>query len=260
MLERFAEAKKAEIERLQKWKESAKFPPPLPDPRKSLKKALQENGPGAVVAEYKRASPSKGVINVEFGPVEIARAYKAGGATALSVLTEKTYFQGSLEYLFSMQHVGLPLLRKDFLLHPLQIEETAATPASALLLIVRMFEDQALLREMHERARAFGLEAVFEIFSQEELDTARKMDAEIIQVNNRDLSTLTVDLSLSKRLVSGKRQKEVWISASGISRPDQIRKMKELGFDGLLIGTSLMAGPDPGRSLRELLKHSKGGP
>jgi indole-3-glycerol phosphate synthase len=258
MLDRFSQAKAGEINRLKEQKRTGTFPAPWPGRRLSLEQTLKDNGPAAVIAEYKRASPSKGEINLELGPLEVARAYKEGGASALSVLTEEKFFMGSIDYLFTMEPVGLPMLRKDFVLDPLQVEQTAATPASALLLIVRMFPDPAKMAELFRLATGLGLETVFEIFSEQELGSARKAGARLIQVNNRDLSSLDVDLTLSERLIAGRRAGEIWITASGISTPEQVARFRQLAFDGLLVGTSLMGSSDPGKCLQVLLGKKDG--
>jgi indole-3-glycerol phosphate synthase len=258
MLDRFSQAKVGEINRLKEQKRTGTFPAPWPGRRLSLERTLKDNGPAAVIAEYKRASPSKGEINLELGPLEVARAYKEGGASALSVLTEEKFFMGSIDYLFTMEPVGLPMLRKDFVLDPLQVEQTAATPASALLLIVRMFPDFAKMKELFLLATDLGLETVFEIFSEQELGLARQAGARLIQVNNRDLSTLDVDLTLSERLIAGRNTGEIWITASGISTPEQVERFRQLEFDGLLVGTSLMGSSDPGKCLQALISRKDG--
>jgi indole-3-glycerol phosphate synthase len=258
MLDRFSRAKVEEISRLEEQKRAGTFPGPWPGRRPSLEQALRERGPAAVIAEYKRASPSMGEINLELGPLEVARAYKDGGASALSVLTEERFFKGSIDFLFTMEPIGLPMLRKDFILDPLQVEQTAATPASALLLIVRMFPDFAKMKELFLLATDFGLETVFEIFSEQELVLAREAGARLIQVNNRDLSSLDVDLTLSERLIAGRRAGEIWITASGISTPEQVARFRQLAFDGLLVGTSLMGSSDPGKCLQVLLGKKDG--
>jgi indole-3-glycerol phosphate synthase len=147
---------------------------------------------------------------------------------------------------------GLPLLRKDFLIDPLQVRQTAATPASALLLIARMFEDYLALAAMKEQADAFGLDSVVEVFDEKDLDMAKKIGATIIQVNNRDLDRLTTDLAISEELASRKDSGETWVSASGMDAPEHLAQMKSLGFDAVLVGTSLMRGGDPGRALAML--------
>ncbi len=251
MLEKFRKAKADEIKALHRAAESESLPAPWQGKRVSFSGSLRDCGPGAVIAEYKRASPSKGEINLSLSPEAIASKYAASGAAAISVLTERTYFKGELGFLKAMTGPGLPLLRKDFLFDPLQVAETAATPASALLLIVRMFENSAHLAEMINAARKAGLESVVEIFAPEELEMAREAGADIIQVNNRDLDTLATDLDNSREMIRRKGS-ELWICASGIETSGQVREMAGLGFDAVLVGTSLMRENDPGAALKSL--------
>jgi len=211
--------------------------------------------PGLVtIAEYKRASPSKGDIAPELTPEQVAAAYAGAGAGALSVLTEETYFRGSLGYLERMAFCGLPMLRKDFILHPLQVVQTAATPASALLLVVRMLEGADGVRRLIEAAHEKSLEAVVEVFDEQDLEIARKAGARIIQVNNRDLSTLRTSLAISGRLVKERDAAECWISASGITGTNHRKYVEALGFDAMLVGTVLMSGGDPAGNLVRLLQ------
>lgn len=256
MLAKFREAQLPGLARLRKLSQEGRMPEPYVfgdhGQRPIFSLALRAAGRPAVIAEYKRASPSSGVINLELSPADVARMYAGGGAAALSVLTEEAHFQGSLGFLSDMAFAGLPLLRKDFLLDPLQVLETAATPASALLLIMRMFPGAAEVQNMLDLCREYGLEAVCEVFDEADLDMARWAGAEIIQVNNRDLDLLTTDLGVSRRLAPMKGDGEVWISASGLKTPQQVTEMAELGFDAVLIGTSLMSRPDPGAALKEL--------
>ncbi len=227
------------------------MPAPFAGERPDFLRALWENGPGAVIAEYKRASPSRGEINMALTPEQVADAYARAGAAAISVLTEETYFKGSLEYLERMRAPGLPLLRKDFLLHPVQIVRTAATPASAVLLIARMLE-AAELRELLALAQVFDLACVVEVFDEADLDKALPLDPEIIQVNNRDLDTLTTDLAVSERLARHKGEGQIWISASGMAAPADVLRVVDAGYDAVLVGTSLMSGADPGAALAAL--------
>ena len=273
MLERFRAAQAPAVERLVQLERRGALPGPYAGPRPSLAGALAARGPGALIAEYKRASPSRGDINLTLEPEDAARAYAEAGATALSVLTEQVWFKGHISYLDRMATAGLPLLRKDFLIHPLQVRETAATPASALLLIVRMLDD-AMLAAMLADARSAGLEAVLEVFDRKDLDRARAaLDASgpnasgpagagpaIIQVNNRDLDTLRVDASTSRTLIALKRAGEVWISASGASRPEDVAERAALGFEGVLVGTALMDGPDQKEALARLAAGQAGDP
>ena len=251
MLSKFRAAKAAEIAELRALDKAGILPEPYEGPRPGFAQALKAKGPGAVIAEYKRASPSKGEINLELSPDKAAGLFAQSGAAAISVLTETQYFRGSLDFLPLFAKSGLPLLRKDFILDPLQIAQTAATCASALLLIVRMLEPGEL-SELLDLADSFGLECVVEVFDQADLETAQAAHAGIIQVNNRDLNKLTTDLGISHRLCVKKRPGEVWISASGIFERAEVLEMAGLGFDGVLIGTSVMLSSDPGAALKSL--------
>lgn len=252
MIEKFRAAKAAEIARLLDQEKTHSLPEPYEGERPDFIRSLWETGPGAVIAEYKRASPSKGQINLTASPEQIAQAYKEAGAAALSVLTEETYFQGSLEFLKRMQGAGLPMLRKDFILHPLQIIETAATPASAVLLIARMLKPRELAHLL-ALAQAVDLACVVEVCDEDDLEKAQGVSPDIIQVNNRDLDKLTTDLAVSERLIAFKREDQLWISASGMAKPEDIDRVVQAGFDAVLVGTSLMSGADPGAALKKLI-------
>ena len=252
VLDKFRDAKSCEIERLDKLDSAGMMPPPWKGSRLSFSSAIKAKSPGALIAEFKQASPSQGTINTSYTPEQIGELYRDHGAAAISVLTEEVYFQGSLEYLHRMEPLSIPLLRKDFIIHPLQVQETAATPAAAMLLIVRMLDD-ALLKDLAQMAAEHEIESVFEIFEPQELDRARKAGATIIQVNNRNLATLDVDLSLSRTMIKEKKSQELWIAASGIAKSEEAAEMRSLGFDALLVGTSLMKSQDPGKALKSLL-------
>jgi len=253
MLRKFADAKRSEIMELLALDDQGRMPAPLNGPRASFSGALKAKGPGAVIAEYKRASPSKGVINLDLTAADVARGYAAGGAACMSVLTEVDHFQGDLAYLDQALPAGLPLLRKDFILHPLQVVRTAATPASAVLLIARMVNLKEL-QTLLALCDKYGIEAVTEVFDAEDLALAREAGARIIQVNNRDLDSLTISLDVSRGLVGGKVPGELWISASGINNGAQIAEMAGLGFDAVLIGTFLMEEGDPEGALKRLIE------
>ncbi len=252
MLEKFRQAKQAEIDGLKEIQAKGLLPPPFEGFRPSFSQALLRAKGIAVIAEYKRASPSKGDIRLDMEPEDVAGAYSRGGASAMSVLTEESYFKGELDFLERMAEPGLPLLRKDFLLDPLQIIQTAATRASALLLIARMV-DVDLLKELQEMTVAQGMEAVVEIFDHEDLAKARQAKATIIQVNNRDLDALTIDMETSARLIPEKDPAEVWISASGVTEPSHLAYIRDLGFNAALIGSFLMAESDPSQALSTLI-------
>ena len=251
MLEKFRAAKAAEVRRLVALEAAQQLPEPYRGKRPSFSDALIAKAPMAVIAEYKRASPSMGDINLGLGPDDVAAMYAASGAAAISVLTEETYFKGSLDYLETIGAVGLPMLRKDFLLHPLQVVETAATKASALLLIVRMLTDEEL-SEMLRLTYDAGLEAVVEVFDETDLERAEKAGARIVQVNSRDLDTLKTDLGVARRMAAKKRPGRIWIAASGINSRVDVLEMAGLGYNAVLVGTSLMSGDDPGLALARL--------
>ena len=248
-LERFKKAKTIEIEQLR-----AQPPPPPMDivrPRFLAARGVGERV--GVIAEYKRASPSRGVICERFAPEEIAELYTHGGAHAISVLTEGVYFKGCLDFLHRVAgRTALPLLRKDFIFDELQVRETAATPAAALLLIVALTPEVGLLRGLRELAESFGMEAVVEVFDERELDVARTAGADVIQVNNRNLETLVVDGSVTERLVSRKVAGERWIAASGYESREQLDALA--GYDAALVGTVLMASASPYKALRGLTR------
>lgn len=257
MLDRFRKAQQPAVDRLLALDAVGQLPAPYTGIRPPFAASLLTKGPGAVIAEYKRASPSQGEINLGREPEEIARLYAEAGAGALSVLTEETYFKGDIGYLWRMREPGLPLLRKDFLIHPLQITETAATPASALLLIARMLPDADLVHMLRAAAEA-GLEAIIEVFDEADLEKTRSVLAKepvrpvIIQVNNRDLQKLTVSDGSSRRLIREKSGGEFWISASGVETRERVEELASMGFDAVLVGTSLMRQANPGAALRIL--------
>ncbi len=251
MLDKFVQAKARELKALRELKAGGGTLEVYKGPRPGFREALTGPGP-AIIAEYKRSSPSRGIINDSFSPQNAAQDFMAGGAAAFSVLTEEEYFQGSLDYLDIFAGLGVPVLRKDFIFHYLQVEQTAATPASALLLIARVVKDLGLLTDLMRLSRSYNLEPVVEIFAPGELDMVRHAGADIIMVNNRDLDRLTVDLDMSRRLVPQKKPQEVWICASGIDNSAQVDELHGLGFDAFLIGTSIMSCDRPGEKLKEL--------
>lgn len=261
-LERFVEAKRPEIKALESMSDEAFRP--WQGKRPSFSRALEEGGGGAlaVVAEYKRASPSRGVICETLEPEDVALQYASSGAGAVSVLTEERYFHGSIDYLFRMAHAmeqagtTVPMLRKDFLFHPLQVAATLATPASALLLIVRLTPDARLLRDLREAAEAGGVEAVVEVFDERDVALARESGARIIQVNARDLASLRVDRGACLSLAESCPPKsgELWIAASGMSCRADLEAAASAGFHAALVGSALMEGGRPGEALQRMLR------
>ena len=252
MLSKFKAAKALEIKTLQHLAQTGKMPLPHQGRRLSFTDSLKAEAGPAIIAEYKRASPSQGHINLAASPRETALAYAINGARAISVLTEKRYFKGNIKYLEQMAGAGLPLLRKDFIFHPLQMAHSAATPAAAVLLIVRMLED-GLYHNLLALAAQYGLQAVSEVFDKHDLKRAQASGAGIIQVNNRDLDTLRVDEAVSLNLITHKKDNEFWITASGIATRGQLLGLLDAGFDAALIGSSLMENQNPGAFLGALL-------
>jgi indole-3-glycerol phosphate synthase len=222
------------------------------EPRRGFATGLQQQTP-AIIAEIKRASPSKGLIRSDFDPIWIAQRYASAGASALSVLTEEHFFQGSLQYLEAVRAaVSLPLLRKDFTLDPYQIVEARAWGADAILLIAAILED-AQLRDLHAAARAIDLDVLVEVHSEDELERVRDLGAALIGVNNRDLRTFVTRLATAEWLRPLMPAGVTAIAESGIETPADIARLRRAGYEVFLIGESLMRAPDPGEALRTLL-------
>ena len=212
----------------------------------------------AVIAEIKKASPSKGLIRAAFDPAWLARRYRAGGAAALSVLTDEPYFQGSLRNLeLASAAAPLPCLRKDFMIDEYQIVEARAHRADAILLIAAALTD-AELKRFAQAAHSLLLDVLVEVHTADELDRVLgalgESGADAIGVNNRDLKTFDVSQETSLALVGRIPPSVVRVTESGISMPDDIARLRHAGFDAFLIGESLMRQPDPGEALAELLK------
>jgi indole-3-glycerol phosphate synthase len=206
-----------------------------------------------VIAELKKASPSRGVMRADYNPAEIARGYEAAGASALSVLTEEDNFSGSLEDLkIAREAVQLPVLRKDFIVDEYQVFESAAAGADALLMIVAALADTEL-KNLIGLCRRLHLAALVEVHDERELDRALAVGAKIIGVNNRDLRTLEVDLETSFRLRPRIPSGCVAVSESGIQSPADLRRLGEARYDAVLIGERFMKAADPGRELAEMI-------
>jgi indole-3-glycerol phosphate synthase len=216
----------------------------------SLATALSRSDTTNIIAEIKRASPSKGVINAKINPADVARAYEAGGACAISVLTEPEYFLGSIEDLRAVAaSIAKPILRKDFTVDEFQIYEAAAAGADAILLIVAGLSVSEL-RHLFDTASEIGIDAVVEVHNEAELDVASSLGARIVGVNNRDLQTLDVSLETSRKLIRSKPEGVLMISESGITDHEEIMELKGLGYDGFLVGESLMRAKHAGELLK----------
>lgn len=220
----------------------------------ALAAALARNGEVNVIAECKRRSPSRGVLRAAYDPVAIASGYEAAGAVALSVLTEPTFFDGSLAHLEAVRGaVALPLLRKDFIVDAYQVVEAVASGADAILLIVAALETAALvslMKEAHDR----GLATLVEVHTEAELDTALTAGAAIVGINNRNLKTLAVDVDLSERLAGRLPPTVTAVSESGLRNAADLARFTTLGYRAFLIGERFMTTPDPGAALAGLLR------
>ncbi|HLF83767.1 MAG TPA: indole-3-glycerol phosphate synthase TrpC [Blastocatellia bacterium] len=223
---------------------------------RSLAAALRRPNRVNVIAEIKQRSPSKGIIREDFDPVRIAGGYASGGAAALSVLCEEDFFGGSLEHLEAIgKRVELPLLRKDFIFDEYQLYESVLAGADAILLIVAILEEE-LLAKLIGLANELGLDALVEVHSRDEMERAGRAGASIIGVNNRDLTTFTIDLDTSIQLASLAPEGAILVSESGINTGSDIRRLRSAGFSAFLVGEHLMRAQDPGKALRRLIEEA----
>jgi indole-3-glycerol phosphate synthase len=219
---------------------------------------LKRAGEVNVIAEYKRRSPSKGSIREDLAPQDVARAYEAAGAAALSVLTDETSFGGHVDHLTAARGATeLPAIRKDFIIDAYQIWEARAAGADAVLLIVAVLSD-AELKKLLDVAEAASLEVLVEVHDGGELDRALAAGAKIVGVNNRNLKTMEVRLETSLELAPRFPKEVAKVAESGIKSGADIRKLREAGFDAFLIGEHLMLSKEPGTALSQLIAEAKG--
>lgn len=227
-----------------------------PEPPRGFRAALAAGERPRIVAELKRRSPSKGEIRADFEPVDCARAYAEGGAAALSVLTDERYFGGHVDYLEKVRGaVSLPLLRKDFLVDAIQVDEARARGADAVLLIVAVFPGPVevdRLAALRQRASALGLDTLVEVHDEGELEVALGIGADLVGVNNRDLRTFEVDLGITERLAARVPEGVVLVAESGIFTPQHVARLEAAGAHAFLVGESLMREPDLARALQRL--------
>lgn len=220
--------------------------------RRDFAAALRGRAP-AIIAEIKKASPSKGLLASEFDPPAIARDYERGGAAALSVLTDEAFFQGSLADLVAAREATrLPVLRKDFIIDELQVAEAAAHRADAILLIAAILPLRTL-RQLREYAAGFGMAALVEVHDERELELALVSGARIVGVNNRNLHTFEVTLETSLRLAEQMPKEVLKVSESGIATAEDVRRLRAAGFDAFLVGEHLVRSADRSGALRALM-------
>ncbi|MBA8889472.1 indole-3-glycerol phosphate synthase [Dokdonella fugitiva] len=214
--------------------------------------AKLEAGLSAVIAEVKKASPSRGVIRADFDPAAIAASYAAGGAACLSVLTDTDFFQGSEAYLQQARAAcALPVLRKDFTVDPYQVYEARAIGADAILLIVAALDDAVLL-ELALLAAELDLDVLVEVHDEDELERALDVPAPLVGINNRNLRTFETSLDTTLRLRGRVGDGRVLVTESGIHAPADVARMREAGIDAFLVGEAFMRAPDPGAELARL--------
>lgn len=255
ILDKIVETKRQEIERAKAAVPLAELSARLKDapPVRDFFAALAAGGPIKLIAEVKKASPSKGIIRADFDPVAIAKTYEAHGASCLSVLTDEQYFQGSLEYLRQIrQAVNIPVLRKDFILDTYQLVEARAAGADAVLLIAECLDD-CNLRKLHNEAVELSMTPLVEFYDPENLDRVLAAGASLIGVNNRDLRTFQVDLGHTVRMREKVPLDCVFVGESGIESREDALRLQSAGVDAMLVGESLMRQADIGMAVDRLL-------
>ncbi|MEE8392217.1 MAG: indole-3-glycerol phosphate synthase TrpC [Anaerolineae bacterium] len=253
ILDKIIRWKRSEIARLKRARpiEAVRAEMELAPPPRDFAAALCTPGV-SLVAEVKRASPSKGLLRHDFDAVALAREYEANGAAAISVLTDQRFFQGSLDHLRDVrQNVGLPVLRKDFVLDPYQVYEARATGADAVLLIVAALGDGDL-ETLHRLVRQLGMDALVEVHDETELERALRVSPCIIGVNNRNLRTFEVDLETTARLRPLVPAGVILVSESGVHTREDVARLAAIGADAMLVGEALVRATDVGRKVREL--------
>ncbi len=257
VLERIVEAKRAGLAGakaavpLAVVERQARAAPPARDFAGALRSRIGTGEP-AVVAEIKRASPSRGVLREDFDPKAIAQSYEAGGATCLSVLTDLQFFQGTLEHLkIARAACGLPVLRKDFIVDPYQLIEARAAGADAILLIAASL-DPATMRAFEALAHDLGMAVLVEAHDAAELDAALALKTPLIGINNRDLGTFETRLETTLELAPRVPKDRIVITESGILSPADVGRMRSAGVNAFLVGEAFMRSPDPGQALRSL--------
>ncbi len=246
--------KRTEVARLLPLEEKYRHEAARRNDFRSLARAL-DRGPDqlGLIAEVKKASPSVGVIAESFDPVNQARLYAQAGASAISVLTDEKYFQGRLSYLTQIrQAVEVPLLRKDFMVHEVQIYESVIAGADAILLIVAALTDEELVR-LQRCAHSFQLDVLVEVHDREELERAIDMEARLIGINNRNLRTFEVDLHTTEALSEEVPDDVLLVSESGIRTPEDARLVHSWGANALLVGEALMRADDVDAAVRAMM-------
>ena len=255
ILDKIVASKRVEIEAAKRARPADALQAELadaPEPR-DFAAALATPGEVSLLAEVKKASPSKGVIREDFDPVAIAKTYEQHGARAISVLTDEPYFQGHLDYLRDVRRaVSLPVLRKDFIIDRYQLLEARVAGADAVLLIAECLDD-CNLRALHNEAIELGLAPLVELYEPENLPRVLEAGAILVGIHNRDLRTFEVDLNHTVRLAAQIPDECIIVGESGIRTPEDVQRMRSAGVDAILVGESLMASADIGAAVDALL-------
>ena len=251
ILDIIVERKKEEVAALRK--QGIQAPETTIEPPRGFMQALIDAPGVAIIAEAKKASPSKGVIQPNFDPAQIARNYKQGGAQAMSVLTDRDFFQGSIDYLSLVRAtVDLPVLRKEFIIDSLQIKEAAVFGADAILLIAAILGTQQM-EEFRLQAEEEGMDVLVEVHNEQEVEKALAAGTKLLGINNRNLKNFTMDLNTTFRLQQEIPEGIPVVSESGISTRQDMLRLKEAGITAALIGESLMRSTEQGTTLQEFL-------
>ena len=246
-------SKAEEIKRLEPLADELRKQALLRNDFRPFRTGLQRGNEVAIIAEVKKASPSAGIIAPDFNPLSQAREYARGGAHALSVLTDEKYFHGHLSYLKQIrEQVALPLLRKDFIVHELQVYESVVAGADAILLIVASLDDTTL-HALYDKAKACQLDVLVEVHDLAEMERALELGADMIGINNRNLKTFEVDLATTEELSEEIPNDTVAISESGIKTSEDVRRVRACGINAVLVGETLMRAQNVPEKLRELL-------
>lgn len=236
---------------LTQWREQAAHADPVRGFLRSMQAQIAAGNP-AIIAEIKKASPSRGVIRADFDPPAIAQSYAAGGAACLSVLTDAQYFQGHESYLQAARAAcNLPVIRKDFIVDPYQVYEARAIGADCILLIVAALED-VQMADLYAQATALGMDVLVEVHDREELERALHLNAPLIGINNRNLRTFATSLDTTLAMLPDVPENVLLVTESGIHTPADVRLMREHHVNAFLVGEAFMRAKNPGSALQEL--------
>lgn len=257
ILSRIIEEKKRNVEEAKKIKPQDELVHEIKNicVRSSFKKNISRPHHMNLIAEIKKASPSRGILRGDFNPSKIAVTYQANGASAISVLTDERFFEGKLEYIKKIkENISLPVLRKDFIIDEYQIYESVSAGADAILLIAELLAVNEL-KGFYDLAVSLGLDVLMEAHNEEDVEKVLSTDASIIGINNRDLHTFKVDLAMTQKLIRLLPQNKVKVSESGIKSYEDVMFLKSLGVNAVLIGEAFMEADDIASKMREIMRY-----